>query len=478
MEEKQNLNPTNEKEEISIQQLIDSIDEIIGICDANKRILMVNNAAKIELRKLLGEGPEYLIGSTTEETLKPFITDGVSIVSMVASQKRTLQKNIHYHVKDTGHDNTILYSVVPIMENDELKYLVATGRDMTRLAELEQKLAAAEKLNLYYSSIVSDMAEHDFSEHMVVTSKKMEDALQLAKRAAKSDAPVFITGESGVGKEEIAKYIHKKSARKDKPYLAINCAAIPRELIESELFGYVEGAFTGSRRGGKKGLIEEVDGGTLFLDEIGALPIELQTKLLRVLQEGTLRRVGANNDISVNVRYVSATNKTAESLLNDALFRQDLLYRLSVIPIFVPPIRERREDIIPLVEYFLKQYNTKYDRHVQLTSDAYSHLCTLPWRGNVRQIKNVVERIVILSEDGSLTKKDLLPVLKLDIDSPENTDGVAAAVVVSRLVPLAQAQADMERQLIDMALNEYLTVPKAAETLGVPPSTIYRKLKK
>ena len=256
----------------------------------------------------------------------------------------------------------------------------------------------------------------------------------------------------------------------------MNCAAIPKELIESELFGYTEGAFTGSKKGGKRGLLEEADGGTFFLDEVADLPPEVQGKLLRVVQEGVLRRIGSTKDTEIDVRYISATNIVAAKLLDNSVFRRDLLYRLSVIPILVPPIRERREDIIPFVEHFLSFYNTKYSRNVRLSAAAYDYLCRLPWDGNVRQIKNVVERIVILSEDGLLLKEDLLPIISLDIQSTERASG--SSVTVSELVTLSEAQEQMEKQLIDMALEEYKTVPKAAKALGVPPSTIYRKLKK
>ena len=460
-----------------LQMMIDAIDTVVAICDADKTVIMINKAGCTQLREMADMQPDDLLGHKIDEVLGPLIYDGTSIVGLVAKQKLIIKRNIRYKMESKGLDKTILYTAVPIIDRGELQYIVATGRDMTKLIQLEEQLTASEKLNQYYSDIVQKLSVFEKTDSIISSSKKMEDTLKLAMRASKSDAAVFITGESGVGKEEIAKFIHRNSPRKDKPFVVINCAALPKELIESELFGYVEGAFTGSKRGGKKGLLEEADGGTFFLDEIGELPLEVQGKLLRVLQDGMLRRIGSTRDSEVNVRYISATNLIPAKLLDSAVFRQDLLYRLSVIPIFVPPVRERREDIVPLVEHFVSFYNKKYNRNVQLSAAAYNYLCCLPWRGNVRQIKNVIERIIILSEDGPLLKEDLLPILKLDIEN-EGRDFSEMSVKVTELTTLSKAQEEMETQLINMALDKYKSVPKAANALGVPPSTIYRKLKK
>jgi len=456
-----------------LQMVVDGIDAVIALCDADKTVILINKAGRTMLREDAKMELEELLGHAMDDILEPLIYDGTSIVGLVAEKKIPIQRNIHYKLAN----KTILFTAIPIMENGKLQYIVATGRDMTKLIKLEEQLAAAEKLNQYYSVMVQKLAEFEKSEMIICSSKKMEDTLKLAMRASQSDASVFITGESGVGKEEIAKYIHRYSPRKDKPFIAVNCAAIPKELIESELFGYSEGAFTGSKKGGKRGLLEEANGGTFFLDEIGDLPQEVQGKLLRVVQEGSLRRIGSTKDTEIDVRYISATNIAPTKLLDNSVFRRDLLYRLSVIPLLVPPIRDRKEDIIPFVEHFLSFYDTKYSRNVRLSAAAYDYLCRLPWDGNVRQIKNVVERIVILSEDGLLLKEDVLPIIQLDIENAA-TNLSDQAVKVTEILPLSMAQEQMEKQLIDMALEEYKTVPKAAKALGVPPSTIYRKLKK
>lgn len=460
-----------------LQTIIDNIDAVIAVCDANKVVVMINRVGCTMLREDGGMEPEELLGQPIDAVLEPLIYDGTSIVGLVADQKIPLQRNVHYKRGDVNR--TILYTAIPVIEDGVLRYIVATGRDLTRLIHLEEQLEQAQRLNEYYSGMVQRLKEYEKINEIIYSSKKMESILNLAARAAQSDAPVFITGESGVGKEIIARYIHDISPRKERPFIAINCAAIPKELIESELFGYVEGAFTGSRRGGKAGLLEEADGGTFFMDEIGDLPFDLQAKLLRVVQEGVMRRVGSTRGVEVNVRYISATNMNKEKLLNNSVFRQDLRYRLSVIPIAVPSIRERREDIIPIVEHFMDYFNKKYEKDVHLSAAAYDYLCRLPWQGNVRQIKNVVERIVILSENGYLLKEELLPIVQMDIDNCRCNDSVGVQTVkVSEIITLGEAYEQLERQLIDMAIKEHKTVSKAAAALGVPPSTIYRKLKK
>ena len=248
--------PNNEKinifEKNILQTVIDGIDAVIAICDADKTVIMINKAGCTQLEELANMEPEDLLGHRIDEVLEPMIYDGTSIVGLVANKKIPLQKNVRYKIESKGLDKTILYTAIPIIENGRLSYIVATGRDMTNLIQLEEQLAAAEKLNQYYSVMVRKLTEFSMPDSIISSSKKMEDTLKLAVRASQSDASVFITGESGVGKEEIAKFIHRYSARKDKPFIAINCAAIPKELIESELFGYRGGLYRKQKRRQKR----------------------------------------------------------------------------------------------------------------------------------------------------------------------------------------------------------------------------------
>jgi Transcriptional regulator containing PAS, AAA-type ATPase, and DNA-binding domains len=321
--------------------------------------------------------------------------------------------------------------------------------------------------------------EKSLGENIVYSSDKMKQVIKMAIRAAKTDSPIFITGESGVGKEEIAKFIHENSERNNKNFITVNCAAIPSELFESELFGYEDGAFTGAKKGGRRGLFEEANGGTIFLDEIGEMSLSMQTKLLRVLQENEIKRLGGNKFIKISVRYICATNLSKKQLSNNLKFRQDLYYRLSVIPINIPPLRDRREAIFPLVHVFLNRYNRKYNRKVKLDKKMMEFLHDYNWPGNIRELKNVVERIVILSENDSLSEKQFWYILQLgskDISTKYNdTDD---KIVVNGLMNLNKAHDIIDETMIQKALDKYSTVTGAAKAIGIDPSTIYRRLKK
>lgn len=235
----------------------------------------------------------------------------------------------------------------------------------------------------------------------------MKEIKTLINYIKDSNSTVLITGESGTGKEEVAKLIFRESNRNTKPYIALNCAAIPENLLESELFGYEKGAFTNSDPKGKSGIFESVNGGTLFLDEIAELPMDLQAKLLRVLQESEVRRIGGMKNISVDVRIIAATNKNLEKMVQDHTFREDLYYRLNIIPIHIPPLRERKEDIPLLAYHFIQEFNQKYNKNKNITTEAYNELLRLPFNGNVRQLKTLIERIILLCADDNILSRDV-----------------------------------------------------------------------
>ncbi len=249
---------------------------------------------------------------------------------------------------------------------------------------------------------------------MIVKSNSMKILTDLIRRVAPSTATVLITGESGVGKEVVARAIHHSSKRADKPFVAINCAAIPETLLESELFGFAKGAFTGAVEK-KLGLFEEAEGGTLFLDEIGDLGGALQAKLLRVLQERKIKRVGENQPREVDVRIIAATHKNLELEVREKRFREDLFFRFNVIPIHIPPLRDRREDILPLAEHFLKKFALSNQKTVKgFSKEAIEHLTQANWRGNVRELENAIERAVVLCQDDKITEQDLIIFRNLD----------------------------------------------------------------
>ncbi len=306
---------------------------------------------------------------------------------------------------------------------------------------------------------------------IIAESSKMKEVLALAAKVAHTDATVLILGESGTGKEILANVIHRLSTRQEESFLKINCAAIPEGLLESELFGYEKGAFTGADRS-KPGLFETANRGTLFLDEIGDLPVGLQAKLLRVLQDGIIRRVGGLKEIKVDVRVIAATNKDLEAMVKEGGFREDLFWRLNVFAITIPPLRERKEDIWPLARHFLARFSAKHGKKIHnFSREALEVLLSYHFPGNVRELENVIERAVILAEDEVITAEDL-PVYI----TGQKTQNLPE--LLERL-PLPEAVAFLERTRIKQAMKEAGWVKtRAAELLGISERVLRYKLAK
>ncbi len=330
-----------------------------------------------------------------------------------------------------------------------------------------------------------EVEESSFSaDEIIGTSKKMQEVFKLIGRVAKSDITVLITGESGTGKELVAKAIHKYSHRREKPFIAVNCAALPSNLLEAELFGYERGAFTGAVST-KKGLFEQADGGTLFLDEIGELPPELQAKLLRVLQEKEIRRVGGNKNIKVDVRIIAATNRNLEEEVKKGNFREDLFFRLNVVNVEIPPLRERREDIIPLALYFIKKFAREFKLPVkELTPEAVEWLVNYDFPGNVRELENMILRAMVVSPVDVIDVSDLKPSAVKPV-FPSFEEAIRSFVVdiftveqkeKNNLYDLVIRAA--ERILISEVLKfcDFNQV-KAAKVLGIHRNTLRRKIK-
>ena len=303
---------------------------------------------------------------------------------------------------------------------------------------------------------------------MIGRDQKMRQIIETIRTAAPSDASVLIEGESGTGKELIAAAFHTASHRADRPFIRINCAAIPHELIESELFGYKKGAFTGADRD-KRGLIEAVSEGTLLLDEIAEMPAHLQTKLLRVLQERKLRRLGDEREIKVDFRLVSATNRDTSRLLEEGLLRKDLYFRISTIKIKVPPLRERLDDVLPLAKHFLERYRRQYDKNIRdISPAALARLLRYDWPGNIRELESVIERAVLFCP-GDVLLPGCLP------EDFQNVQTQNTRFVIPPLVPMEE----IEREAIVQTLERTSgNVKKSAQILHFPRPTFYRKLKK
>jgi transcriptional regulator with PAS, ATPase and Fis domain len=297
----------------------------------------------------------------------------------------------------------------------------------------------------------------------------MEQILSLALRVADVDATVLISGESGTGKEIIANTIHLSSKRAASPMVKVNCGAIPENLLESELFGYSPGAFTGASRNGKAGLFELADKGTIFLDEVGDLPLHLQVKLLHAIQDKVICRVGSIQPRKVDLRIIAATNRDLREMVDKGLFREDLFFRLNVIPIQVPPLRERKEDIIPLIKNFQQKYNKRYHLDKEISKEAIQLLVKYSWPGNVRELENLVEQLLITAAGNMITPEDLPPQF-----SRKPNPGVS--ISIKEILPLKVAIRELERQLIFSAIEHYGSTYKAAEALKVDQSTVIRKI--
>jgi transcriptional regulator with PAS, ATPase and Fis domain len=315
-------------------------------------------------------------------------------------------------------------------------------------------------------------------------SPEMKSVLRLVAKIAPTDATVLIQGETGVGKEGIARLLHASSHRAAGPFLQLNCAAIPESLVESELFGYAPGAFTGAERGGRRGVLEEADGGTLFLDEIGELPLASQAKLLHVLQEGTFKKIGDPNPVKTDVRIVAATNRDLEALVAEGRFREDLYYRLCVLQVEIPPLREREEDIVPLIRFFLQVFQERYGLKRTLSADVEQILARHTWPGNVRQLRNVMERLVLTADETEITLFDLPKNLREKKSLQAGQKGPAwvsprgeKPIAVHAIMPLKEATAYVEKELLRMAKELSGSTYEIAAMLGVDQSTVSRKLK-
>lgn len=306
----------------------------------------------------------------------------------------------------------ILVTGVPLFRNGKLALVVNTERNITETIQLRKLLEETSQTVAKYEKELEELrTKLPRIQDVIIQSPKMKNVINLALKVAKTDATVLIEGESGTGKEILVNMIHKYGYRSEQPLIKINCSAIPENLLESELFGYEKGAFTGARDLGKIGLIELANNGSLFLDEISELSLSLQPKLLRVLQESEIMRIGGKNAIPVNVRFIAASNADLTSLVSTGKFRQDLFYRLNVIPIKIPPLRERLQDIELLIQYFLCKFNEEYNRDTTLDFEAIHILRDYKWPGNVRELENFIERLVITTDNSLVNANQITSLL-------------------------------------------------------------------
>ena len=353
-------------------------------------------------------------------------------------------------------------TAVEAMKNGAYDYLTKPYK-LDELAIIIDRAYEFSRLSVKSKLLEQELVRKESPFEFIGKSKQLQDILAMIQKVAPTDSPVFIQGESGTGKELIANTVWHFSTRKDAPFIALNCATLSENLIESEIFGHEKGAFTNAYQM-KHGLVEVADKGTLFLDEIGEMPIGLQPKLLRFLDSGEFRRVGGNKTLRVDVRMIAATNKDLNSLIKAGSFREDLYYRLNVINVAIPPLRERKEDVVELSRHFLKKYAKKLSKSItEFTSEALDLLTGYNWPGNVRELENVVERAVILCESGRIGAEDL---------SISSYSAVAEMSVNPSLE-------EMEKNYILRVLKEAgNNQSKASQLLGIDRKTLYLKLKK
>lgn len=450
--------------ECSVGTLMDTVNEAITVID-NQNIVVGWNKRAEELYRIPAK-------TILDQEINRFFSSLVvtHVINKDVMKKKGVRNDYHQPIPGTH----VLINASPIIYQEEVLGSVCSERDITETVSLHNELSKKNsEVRQLKSEIKKRNPSDDAFQKIYGHSKKLSDAISLARRVANTNVAVLIRGESGTGKELFAEAIHNESSRRGKPFVIINCGAIPAPLFESELFGYQSGAFTGADRKGRPGKFEMAHTGTIFLDEIGEMPLELQVKLLRVLQSKCFYKVGGNEPIDVDVRVIAATHRDLEQMINDGLFREDLYYRINVVSLEIPPLRMRKEDIPELMHLFIQEFCLQQNRDmVQIAPEVMTILLNYPWPGNIRELRNVVERMVILAEDNMILQDHLPPsIKKRKITSQEAVSNDAST--------LTDITDRTEREIIIQALEEAGgDKSKAARRLGIPRSTLYYKMKK
>jgi PAS domain S-box-containing protein len=378
-----------------IQEAFDNIYEAVCICNSKGEVIFWN------------KGSEKLYGVKGTDIMGKHIKDVFSnpLCLRVLEEKKPIKNIAHEPIKG----KSVLMSAIPIFnDKNDIVAIITTDRDITEVVNLSEELKHEKEKSKYYENEYRRHLANEFKFSEVIgKSKKIMEVIALTQKVSASKVNIMITGESGTGKEVFARAIHEASGRTGK-IIAVNCSAIPEHLFESELFGYEPGAFTGASKGGKVGKLELANNGTLFLDEIGDMPFNMQSKLLRVLQDGIISRVGSEKNVTTDFRVIAATNKNLKKAIENEEFRSDLFYRLAVVQIEIPPLRDRKEDIVEFTRYFIREVADKEGVYIEkIDEEIFRILECYEWQGNIRELKNVIHRIVVLSENGQLSKNDI-----------------------------------------------------------------------
>lgn len=453
---------------IDYQIVVDNLDDNILIADASETILYVNKA----YQKSSGISKENLIGKTVSHIAETTDYFTVTTVPDVIQKKEPVMKLSYL----PGQKNPSIVVGMPIFySNGELQYIVATNRELSTYTDLRDNYNTF--LNLLSDMKSAKNAVQVIQETSTLSEKQMigegKEMTQIRKfisNVASTDATVLVTGESGTGKELIADAIYTASKRNNMPFIKINCSSIPAQLLESELFGYEKGAFSGANAQGKKGLFEAANKGTLLLDEIGDMPMELQAKLLRAIQSNEITRVGGTKPIPLDIRLIASTNCNLKAKIAEGTFRSDLYYRLHVIPINVPPLRERKDDIALLCEHYINIFNEEYDKHLVLSEENKDALMGYSWPGNIRELRNIMEYLVVCASDmDHLDNSFLYSIFDLE--------GKDSYMEVKKNMTLSEAVSSYEKEFLTLAIKDVKNLKEASEILDVDISTVSRKLK-
>ena len=447
-----------------LDTIIDSSYDGLWICDCEGRVVRINRASE----KMNNIKAKEVI----EKNLRELVVEGLfdKVVTFDVLKTRRAVTNIQ--LNKTG--KKILVTGSPIFnENGEITFVVINERDIQELDNLRSELQETQALAKEFVSKFSEleMKGVDLS-NIIIRSKEMQRVIETTIKVAKVNSTILLLGESGVGKGMIAKLIHKQSERTRGPFIQVDCAGIPESLIESELFGYERGAFTGAKGEGKPGFFELANNGTLFLDEIGEVPLSSQAKLLRFLEDHEIIHVGGSETKHIDVRIIAATNKNLEEMVTAKKFRRDLFFRLNIIPIHIPPLRNRKEDILPLIIHFLGKFNQIYKKEKTLSPEAIDVLCGYDFPGNTRELANLIERLAVISEEDRIEINEL----------PGSIRGLRSKNFnffnLPEDISLKEALNRCERFVIEKTIKKHGSQRKAAKILKVAHVTIGRKMKK
>ncbi|MFV0436074.1 MAG: sigma 54-interacting transcriptional regulator [Desulfopila sp.] len=450
-----------------IEAIFEGSSDGIWVCDGNGIILRINAASS----KLNGVKPSEVIGRNVNDLLEKREFDQSVTVKVMASRRR---ETVMQYIARTKR--FLLSTGTPSFDlSGRIDLVVINERDMTELNMLRKQVEEEQKVREKITEELSELALLELERNSIIAeSDKMRQILQMALKLSNLGASnILILGESGTGKGWLAKLIHRNSKRRKMPFIEINCAALPEQLLEAELFGYEKGAFTGAGSKGKVGLFELANGGTLFLDEIGDMPLSLQAKLLKYLDSQEIRRVGGTETIKISCATIAATNQNLTNLVTQKRFREDLLYRLNSFTLELPPLRERREDISGLIRFYLAEFNGKYDCSKTVGPHCMRLLESYNFPGNIRELKNIVENGVVLSDTSHIDD-----FVRFGVGSAKPAGGGQVPLATAEGdTSLAGRLAEVEKQCLQQAQRQYRTTREIAAALGISQPSVVRKLK-